>query len=112
MKIDSVLTSDLHLAADDARKIEAAGFSGAWTSEVAHDPFLPVALAGGNSTSLELGTSIAVALARSPMTLANVGWDLQSFTRGRFILGLGSQIKPHITRRYSCLLYTSDAADE
>ena len=69
--------------------------------ETAHDPFLPLLLAAEHTTTLELGTSIAVAFARSPMTLANIGWDLQSFSRGRFILGLGSQIKPHVTKRFS-----------
>jgi probable F420-dependent oxidoreductase len=58
-------------------------------------------LAAEHSEKLELGTSIAVAFARNPMTLANTAWDLQSYSRGRFILGLGSQIKPHITKRFS-----------
>ena len=58
-------------------------------------------LAAEHTTTLELGTSIAVAFARSPMTLANTGWDLQSFSKGRFVMGLGSQIKPHITKRFS-----------
>ena len=100
MKVDAVLTSNLHQAAAHGRRIRDAGFSGAWTSEIAHDPFLPIAIAGADTAPLELGTSIAVALARSPMTLANTGWDLQALTRGRFVLGLGSQIKPHITRRF------------
>lgn len=83
-----------------AREQEAAGYDGYWTAETAHDPFLPLLLAAEHTTTLELGTSIAVAFARSPMTLANTAWDLQAYS-GRFILGLGSQIKPHITKRFS-----------
>jgi probable F420-dependent oxidoreductase len=72
-----------------------------WTAETAHDPFLPLVLAAEHTTELQLGTSIAVAFARNPMTLANTAWDLQAASQGRFILGLGSQIKPHITKRFS-----------
>ncbi|HRE03364.1 MAG TPA: LLM class F420-dependent oxidoreductase, partial [Ilumatobacteraceae bacterium] len=75
--------------------------SGAWTAETAHDPFFPHVLAAEHTSTIELGTSIAVAFARNPMTLANIGWDLQTYSKGRFILGLGSQIKPHITKRFS-----------
>ncbi len=77
------------------------GYSGVWTAETAHDPFLPLAVAADRTESIELGTSIAVAFARNPMVLANIGWDLQALSQGRFILGLGSQIKPHITKRFS-----------
>ena len=77
------------------------GYSGALTAETAHDPFLPLAVAAGQSREIELMTSIAVAFSRSPMTLANLGHDLNAFSKGRFILGLGSQIKPHITKRFS-----------
>ncbi|MDH5291857.1 MAG: LLM class F420-dependent oxidoreductase [Acidimicrobiia bacterium] len=83
-----------------AKEQEAAGYDGYWTAETAHDPFLPLLLAAEHTTTLDLGTSIAVAFARSPMTLANTAWDLQAYS-GRFILGLGSQIKPHITKRFS-----------
>ncbi len=83
-----------------AKEQEAAGYDGYWTAETAHDPFLPLLLAAEHTTTLELGTSIAVAFGRSPMTLANTAWDLQAYS-GRFILGLGSQIKPHITKRFS-----------
>ena len=85
----------------DAAALEAAGYSGAWTAELAHDPFLPLVLAAEHTETIELGTAIAVAFARNPMTLANTGWDLQAWSEGRFILGLGSQIKPHITSRFS-----------
>src|SRR5688500_538641 len=80
---------------------EEAGYSGLWTSESKHDPFLPLTLAAEHTRDLELGTSIAVAFARSPMTLAHTAWDLQRYSEGRFMLGLGSQVKPHIERRFS-----------
>jgi len=84
-----------------ARKLEDAGYDGAWTAETNHDPFLPHVLAATATERLELGTGIAVAFARNPMTLAQTAWDLQALSKGRFLLGLGSQIKPHITKRFS-----------
>jgi probable F420-dependent oxidoreductase len=101
MKVDGGIPADLSKAAQAAKEVEAAGYSGAWTAETAHDPFLPLAVAAEHTDTLELGTSIAVAFARNPMLLANLGWDLQAFSKGRFILGLGSQIKPHIEKRFS-----------
>ncbi|MGU3497779.1 TIGR03617 family F420-dependent LLM class oxidoreductase [Mycobacterium sp. C31M] len=77
------------------------GFDGAWSTEVNRDPFLPLAIAAAQSTGLQLGTAVAVAFARSPMTTAAVANDLQSLSGGRFVLGLGSQIRPHIERRFS-----------
>ena len=79
-----------------AQEAEDAGYSGIWTAETSHDPFFPLLLAAEHTENIELGTSIAVAFARNPMLLANVGYDLQAYSEGRFILGLGSQIKPHI----------------
>ena len=101
MKVDGGIGTNLHTAGAQAKEVEAAGYSGAWTAETSHDPFFPLLLAAEHTETLELGTSIAVAFARNPMTLANIGWDLQAFSGGRFILGLGSQIKPHITKRFS-----------
>lgn len=101
MKIDGSLGTDLQTAGVKAQEAELQGYSGVWTAETAHDPFLPLLLAAEHTERLEIGTSIAVAFARNPMTLANLGWDLQSFSKGRFVLGLGSQIKPHITKRFS-----------
>jgi len=101
MKVDGGIGTDLRKVAASAKEVEAAGYSGAWTAETAHDPFLPLLLAAEHTDTLELGTSIAVAFARNPMLLANIGWDLQSYSQGRFVLGLGSQIKPHITKRFS-----------
>ena len=86
--------------AASAQEHEAAGYDGFWTAETSHDPFLPLLLAAEHTESIEIGTSIAVAFARSPMTLANTAYDLQAYS-GRFVLGLGSQIKPHITKRFS-----------
>lgn len=101
MKIDANIVIDLEDVPDSVKEIEAAGYAGAWTAEMAHDPFLPLLLAAQNSTDLDVGTSIAVAFARNPMTVANTAWDLQKYSQGRFVLGLGSQIRPHITRRFS-----------
>ncbi len=101
MKVDGGIGTDLHKAGAQAKEAEAAGYSGVWTAETSHDPFFPLLLAAEHTETIELGTSIAVAFARNPMTLANIGWDLQAYSKGRFILGLGSQIKPHITKRFS-----------
>lgn len=101
MKVDGGLGSELTKVPGAAQELEAAGYSGAWTAETAHDPFFPLLIGAEHTKTLELGTSIAVAFARNPMTLANIGWDLQSYSQGRFMLGLGSQIKPHIEKRFS-----------
>lgn len=101
MKIDSLLLGSITEAGPTAVDLEAAGYSGAWTAEGPNDPFLPLAAATAQTSEIELGTAIAVAFARNPMLLANIGWDLQTLSQGRFVLGLGSQIKPHITKRFS-----------
>jgi probable F420-dependent oxidoreductase len=84
-----------------ARELEQLGYDGVFTAETSHDPFLPITLAALETDHIELGTGIAVAFARNPMTMATIGNDLQLYTKGRFILGLGSQIKPHIEKRFS-----------
>jgi probable F420-dependent oxidoreductase len=101
MKLDTTLMGSVTAPAAKAAELEAAGYSGAWTAETSHDPFLPLAAATTSTSEIELGTAIAVAFARNPMLLANIGWDLQAMSGGRFVLGLGSQIKPHITKRFS-----------
>ena len=103
MKIDSGLmgVADLANIPARAKELEAQGYDGMVTAEIANDPFLPLALAAEHTERIELMTSIAVAFARNPMVLANIGNDLQAFSKGRFVLGLGSQIKPHITKRFS-----------
>jgi probable F420-dependent oxidoreductase len=102
MKVDTALgASEWAALPDEARALEAAGYDGAWTAEVSHDPFLPLGVAAAVTARISLGTAIAVAFARSPMTTAYVANDLQAASHGRFILGLGSQIKAHVTRRFS-----------
>ena len=80
---------------------EAAGYAGLWTGETMHDPFLQIVQAAEVTERVTLGTSIAIAFGRTPMTLATTSYDLARYTRGRFVLGLGSQVKPHIERRFS-----------
>ena len=90
--------------ADIGAQVEAAeeiGYDGVWSAETSHDPFLPLMTAADRSSDLTLGTSIAVAFARNPMTVAATANDLQAYSGGRFILGLGTQIKAHIERRFS-----------
>jgi len=87
--------------AEAARRVEAQGYDGAWSAETGHDPFLPLAAAAAATTRLELGTGIAVAFARNPMNIAMLANDLQLLSQGRFMLGLGSQIKAHIEKRFS-----------
>jgi probable F420-dependent oxidoreductase len=100
MKVDGGL-GRIDNAAARARAAEAAGYDGVWSAEVDQDPFLPLALAADATSVTEIGTSIAVAFARSPMTLAYTAHDLQRFSGGRLALGLGSQVRAHITRRFS-----------
>jgi len=103
MKVDGglSLTPDINAIAANAKAQEAAGYDGVWTAETSHDPFLPLVVAAANTTTLDLGTAIAVGFARNPMLLANIAWDLQAMSKGRFNLGLGSQVRPHITKRFS-----------
>ncbi|HZF59233.1 MAG TPA: TIGR03617 family F420-dependent LLM class oxidoreductase [Rubrobacter sp.] len=84
-----------------ARTAEDLGFAGLWTSETKHDAFLPLAIAAGGTQNMELGTSVAIAFSRSPMETAQTAWDLQDLSDGRFILGLGTQVRAHVTRRFS-----------
>ena len=84
-----------------AKSLEDAGYDGAFIPETSHDPFLPLVTAALATEKIDLYTSIAVAFARNPMILANLGYDLHLLSKGRFILGMGSQIKPHITKRFS-----------
>ncbi len=79
---------------------EAAGFGALWASETQHDPFLPLALAAEHTQRIHLGTAVAIGFARSPATLAYTAWDLADVSRGRFILGLGTQVRAHIERRF------------
>ena len=101
MRVDAGLMGGLAEVPARIKELEAAGFDGAMTAETAHDPFVPLFFAAEHSQRIELITSIAVAFARNPMILANIAHDLNAFSKGRFILGLGSQIAPHITKRFS-----------
>jgi probable F420-dependent oxidoreductase len=84
-----------------ARAAEDLGFAGLWTSETKHDAFLPLAIAANETREIDLGTSVAIAFSRSPMETAQTAWDLQDLSEGRLVLGLGTQVKAHITRRFS-----------
>lgn len=101
MRFDFFSDAGLGAALEQARWAEEIGYSGFWTGEAAHDPFLPLAAATGATTRVTLGTGIAVAFARSPMTIAYQAWDLAHASRGRFVLGLGPQVRAHVTRRFS-----------
>jgi probable F420-dependent oxidoreductase len=102
------LKLDLHLPPEVveeapviARNSEELGFDGVWVSETSHDPFLKLALIAAQTDRLTLGTAIALAFTRSPVSLAYTSWDLQRLSKGRFVLGLGSQVKGHLVRRFS-----------
>jgi len=101
MKIDAqIAPSSLSSIPDVAKGAERAGFDALWSSETKHDPFLPLALVSEHTEHLRFGTSIAVGFARNPANLAYTAWDLAEASNGRFILGLGTQVKPHIERRF------------
>jgi probable F420-dependent oxidoreductase len=100
MKVDGGVPIRLADVPDAVGTLERRGYAAGWCGELDHDPFLPLVLAAEHSTTLEVGTCIAVAFARNPMNVANLAWDLQSYSGGRFVLGLGTQIRPHIERRF------------
>jgi probable F420-dependent oxidoreductase len=102
MKVDvGVGSREVAELAAEVRAKEAAGYDGLWTAETSLDPFLPHMVIAEHTERISMGTGIAVAFARSPMTTAQTAHDLQMHSKGRFLLGLGSQIKPHIERRFS-----------
>jgi len=102
MKIDAtVMAGDLETIGPRAARMEAMGYDGLYTAETQHDPFFPLVLAAEHTERIDLATAIAVGFPRSPTHLAHIGHDLQRFSKGRFILGLGSQIKAHIEKRFS-----------
>ena len=101
MKVDAEVAAESPSeAAGLAKKAEAIGFDCFWCNETKHDPFVHLAIAAGQTKRIAVGTSIALAFTRSPTTLAYTAWDLQSLSEGRMILGLGSQVKGHIERRF------------
>ena len=112
MKLDAGLGTEGKYLKDmdeTTRAAESLGFAGLWTSETKHDAFLPLAIAANATENMELGTSVAIAFSRSPMETAQTAWDLQDLSDGRFVLGLGTQVKAHITRRFS-MPWSSPAA--
>ena len=100
--IDAPFYATLDNAADEARRLAAEGFDGVYTLEGNTDPFLPLLLASEHAPQLDIATGIAVAFPRNPSHLAYQAWDLHKFSRGKFLLGLGSQIKTHIENRFGC----------
>lgn len=99
--IDSNLTGPLEKTKETAARLEADGYDGLWLGETKHEPFLQLLQAAQSTSRMTIGTSIAIAFARNPMTLANAGFDMARYTQGRFVLGLGSQVRSHIERRFS-----------
>ena len=103
MLIDASLTlatASLQEIPAYASAAEALGFDGVWSSETQHDPFLPLALAAEHTRRLQFGTAVAISFARSPTVLAHTAWDLAESSGGRFLLGLGTQVRAHIERRF------------
>ena len=102
LKVDTVLpTEDWRAVAESARRAEQQGFAGVMTPEIQNDPFIPLAFAATATEGLRLGTAVAIAFPRSPMVVANTSFDLQRNSKGRFVLGLGTQVKGHNERRFS-----------
>src|SRR4051794_14556441 len=98
MKVD--VGSEQAVGPGPARSAEKDGYDAVWYGETKHDPFVSIAMAAQTTSRIDLGTGVAIASARSPMTLAVTGNDLQLVTQGRLLLGLGSQVKAHITWRF------------
>ena len=101
MKVDGDIKNDLSSIATSAEYLENMGFDGVRSTELYNDPFMPLALVAEHSKQLDIRTGIAVGFGRSPLILASAAHDLQVFSKGRFTLGLGSQVKAHITKRFS-----------
>src|SRR5690606_1539854 len=102
MQVDFYFPPGAPLSAREAAKqADRVGNAGFFTAEPSHAPFLPLMAAAGAAPRLDLGTSIALAFPRSPMVTAMTSWDLAEASDGKFILGLGTQVKAHITRRFS-----------
>ncbi len=109
MKIDASASAELRKVGYEASRLEAIGYDGVKIAELNHDPFLSLTLAAEHTDRVELMTSVAVAFARNPMSLSLSAHDLNAFSQGRFVLGLGSQVKPHIERRFSMPWYKAAA---
>jgi probable F420-dependent oxidoreductase len=105
LKVDAGLSADMSSIAAQVSRLEKLGYDGVRLAELNHDPFLPLTLAAEHSKTLDLITSVAVAFARNPMSMASISHDLNAFSNGRLVLGLGSQVRPHIERRFSMPWY-------
>ncbi|MDL9948591.1 TIGR03617 family F420-dependent LLM class oxidoreductase [Gordonia sp. ABSL11-1] len=101
LRFDATMSVPIEDGAAQARRCESEGFQTLWTGESKHDPFLRCLLAADATDRLRVGTAVAIAFGRSPLTVATTAYDLARYTKGRFVLGLGSQVKPHIERRFS-----------
>lgn len=102
MRLDHYLAADpIGSVASQARRARSLGFDGVMAAETSHDPFLALTMVAATEPDLDLGTAVAVAFARSPMTTAYSAWDLADLSQGKFLLGLGTQIRPHIVGRFS-----------
>ncbi|MDP3985077.1 MAG: TIGR03617 family F420-dependent LLM class oxidoreductase [Acidimicrobiia bacterium] len=103
MKVDFYFPppAPLSTVASTAARARVLGYDGFFTTETSHDPFLPLVIASQTAPDLDLGTGIALAFPRSPMIVAHTTWDLAALSRGKFILGLGTQVKGHIVRRFA-----------
>lgn len=99
--LSTIPQHDLNVTARAAEEAERQGYDGICTLENRHDPFLPLAVAAVRTSRLELSTGVAIAFLRSPMSVANIAWDLNTASRGRFVLGLGPQIRAHNEKRFS-----------
>ncbi|MAJ61084.1 MAG: hypothetical protein CBC48_14610 [bacterium TMED88] len=98
---DGIASASLSDIAQAAGRLEGLGFDGITAPEAGHDPYLPLAIAAEHTEAVDLGTNVAIAFPRSPMITAQLAWDLQHYSGGRFRLGIGTQVKPHVTRRYA-----------
>ena len=101
MRVETGIAPEISTAAEQAQRAEALGYDGVMTPETTHDPFFPLVVAAEHTERIRLGTGVAISFPRSPMVVANIGWDLQGYSGGRFQLGLGSQVKGHNERRFS-----------
>jgi probable F420-dependent oxidoreductase len=97
----TIIASNIAGYAEQARRLEEIGYDSVVTPEAGHDPFLPLMTVAEHTERMKFGTAVAIAFPRSPMVTAQIAWDLQRFSNGRFILGLGTQVKGHNERRYS-----------
>jgi probable F420-dependent oxidoreductase len=105
MKVDASISGNLKIVAQEAVRLESLGYDGLKVAELTHDPFLPLTIAAEHTARIELITSVAVAFARNPMSMCNLAHDLNAFSDGRFILGLGTQVRAHVVNCFGMPWY-------